>query len=269
MTQETEYHELESMFYGSVPYIMGTRFGLLMFGPSSKKAEDIWKDICLRLEHLDKMLNRFDEGSVLFKLNSLLSEKKEAWIDEEMEKILYICKDYHIKTKGFFDISLDDFSKIEISQRRIRASRCGMSLDFGGLAKGYVLENIKARLLEEGVENAFVDFGGSSILGLGHHPYGDSWKVQLKNPLNGQLLKEFLLRDSALSISGNTRDYNGHILNPHSGVANKKKMLCSVEGLGPLDAEVLSTVVMAAGNLPEDEILKAFGRVDINIFETE
>lgn len=269
MKQETEYHEAESMFYGSVPYIMGTRFGLLMFGPSLKKAENIWKDICLRLQSLDKMLNRFDEGSAVFKLNSFLSEHKEALIDEELEKMLYRCRDCHIKTGGFFDISLDDFSKIAISPKRIEASHCGMSFDFGGFAKGYALENIKEELLEEGIENAFVDFGGSSILGLGRHPYGDSWKVQLKNPLNGECLKEFVLKDSALSISGNTRDYSGHILNPHLGEANKSKMICSVRGESPLDAEVLSTAVMAAGKIPDGEVLNAFGQVEINIFETE
>lgn len=268
MKQESEYHEREAMFCGSVPYIMGTRFGILMLGLSSAKAANIWNDICRSLDSLDGMLNRFDQDSSVSKINSLLSVKRSADISEEMERLLSLCSEYYIKTKGLFDITLKKFSELNVSCRKLFAGLEGMALDFGGFAKGYALDKIRLRLLEEGIENAFVDFGGSSILALGHHPYGDCWKVELKDPFNGKPLKDFSLRNRALSISGNTPHYSGHIVEPRSGAANYKRMLCSVEGGSPLDAEVLSTVVMALGEKPDEEILRAFEGMEINIFKT-
>ena len=62
------------------------------------------------------------------------------------------------------------------------------SLDFGGFAKGYALKKIGVLLREAGVGSAFVDFGNSSILGIGRHPYGPCWRVSLPDPATGNAL---------------------------------------------------------------------------------
>ena len=117
-----------------------------------------------------------------------------------------------------------------------------LTLDFGGFAKGYALKKIQEILLRGNIENAFVDFGNSSIMGIGHHPYGDCWKVSLQNPYTQQTLDEFCLTDNTLSTSGNTEQYTGHIINPLTGIYNEQKKVTSILSDNPLDAEILSTV---------------------------
>ena len=117
------------------------------------------------------------------------------------------------------------------------------------------------------VKNAFVDFGGSSIIGMGHHPYGDCWKVGFDSPETGVRLRDFRLYDSSLSTSGNTPSYSGHIVNPLTGVANRRKMAATVVAGDSLDAEVLSTVWMIASPEQRRQIAELSADVEANIYE--
>lgn len=267
--QESRYDVQTSLFYGSVPHVMGTRFEMVLIDPSPDKADGLWREIYGGLERLDRMFNRFDPGSEVSRVNAAVSATGEAPLSEELEAVLRTCGDYFRKTRGIFDITLQDFSRAEILPGRVRTGQAGLSFDFGGFAKGYALSKVRNSLLREGVCSAFVDFGGSSILSVGHHPYGDCWKVSLPDPYSGRILHEFDLRDSTLSTSGNTVGYHGHIVDPRSGDKNEERMLCSVTGPDPLDAEVLSTTLMAVRGRLQDEILREFNNVKIKIFQME
>ena len=122
-----------------------------------------------------------------------------------------------------------------------------MTLDFGGFAKGYALERIKQLLIKETAGSALVNFGNSSILALGVHPFGDHWPVGLANPFrDGEEAYGFKLRDGALSISGHTPEHPRHIIDPGSGGYVARDGFVAVQGRSPLVAEVLSTALFAA-----------------------
>ena len=132
--------------------------------------------------------------------------------------------------------------------------------------KGYALKKIKDILLETDIHQCFVDFGNSSILGLGHHPYGNSWKVGIKNPfVEGEIIDEIELRDESLSTSGNTSSYTKHIINPFSGEYNDERKLVCVVSRNPIEAEVLTTTLMIA---PPDNKKTIINRFDINTDKT-
>ena len=128
------------------------------------------------------------------------------------------------------------------------------SLDFGGFAKGYALKKIGVLLREAGVGSAFVDFGNSSILGIGRHPYGPCWRVSLPDPATGNALAEFDLVDRALSVSGNTAAHTEHIVNPRTGLRDASRQIVAVVADDPLDAEVVSTAWMIAGEFDKLEV---------------
>jgi len=82
---------------------------------------------------------------------------------------------------------------------------------------------------------------------MGHHPFGDAWTVSIENPfVTGQTVDEISLHDAALSVSGNTPSYSGHIVHPKSGKPEVEQKLVSVLIHDPLDAEVLSTTFLIA-----------------------
>lgn len=223
LRSEIKYYADESMFHGFIPHVMGTRLDILMIHSNLPLLNMLWAHITDELERLDKMLNRFDATSEVSKLNSH-TQQDSVSVSAELEDILRSCQYYYEKTLHLFDITLNDFSQIQIhGNHHISFSNFSVTLDFGGFAKGYALKKIQEILLRGNIENAFVDFGNSSIMGIGHHPYGDCWKVSLQNPYTQQTLDEFCLTDNTLSTSGNTEQYTGHIINPLTGIYNEQK----------------------------------------------
>ncbi len=255
----SRYIEEEKLFHGFIPRIMGTRFDVLLSDVDLGTGNKCWSQIVNELQRLEKMMNRFDPTSEVSRLN-VNASKTPTTVSNELWFILQECKKYHQLTNGLFDITLSDFHNIEFHTNIQSVSFTkGISLDFGGFAKGYALEKIKEILRNENVENAFIDFGNSSILAIGKHPYGDSWKASVVNPfIPGNILKEFALKNSSLTTSGNTPSYTGHIINPASGKqCITKKCVCIVTN-NASEGEVLSTALMVAHEEEKQEIIKNF-----------
>lgn len=263
---ETTYYERESMLHGFIPHVMGTRFDLLMIHPDRALLDKLWTAIVDELARLEKMLNRFDSESETSRVNSLLRQGQVS-VSKEMESVLRLCRSYYDRTCRLFDVTLKDFSQIQFHEGgRLSSADTSITVDFGGFAKGYALMKIRGLLRQDQVNNAFVDFGNSSILGLGHHPYGDCWKVSLLNPYSQAALDEYALSDQSLSTSGNTVHYSGHIVNPLTGIRNEQKKVTTIVADDPLDAEVLSTVWMIADDSQRALIGKQFKNTQGKIY---
>lgn len=249
------------MFHGFIPRVMGTRFDILAIHPGLPLLNMLWSKITDELERLDKMLNRFDAASEVSKLNQQAYQKAVP-ISAELEDILCSCQYYHEKTLHLFDITLKDFSQVQIRHdHSVSFNNSSVTLDLGGFAKGYALKKIREILLQENIEHAFVNFGNSSIMGIGHHPYGNCWKVSLQNPYTQQSLDEFCLTNNTLSTSGNTERYSGHIINPLTGTCNEQRKIASVLSADPLDAEILSTTWMIANDRQQKQISANFKHI--------
>lgn len=239
---------------------MGTCFDILVIDQSRLKSQEIWREIVFELRRLDQLFNRFDTTSETSRINreAALAPVK---VSREMWSILQSCQQYYQLTLKMFDITLNDFSKVVLNENdhSVTFSQKDISLDFGGYAKGYALANIRDLIVQSGVQHCFIDFGNSSIMGIGHHPYGDAWKVSFESPYNqAVVLDEISLKDTALSVSGNTPSYTGHILRPDSRDPVKGHKAISVMSENPLDAEVLSTVLMIATDTEKKHISENF-----------
>lgn len=263
---KTNYYENESMFHGFIPYIMGTRLDVLLIQPDLARLNQLWLNITNELERLNKMLNRFDPTSEVAQLNALMP-RTPLQISEELYEILRLCQHYYEKTFHLFDITLNDFSLVTLhNDRKVSFSTSGLTLDFGGFAKGYALKRIRETLLQGDIQHAFVDFGNSSILGIGHHPYGDCWKVSFQNPYDQRTLNEFNLKNTTLSTSGNTFQHTKHIMNPLNGIYNEERKASTIVSADPLDAEILSTVWMIADEEQQKQIMKNFKNTQGTIY---
>ena len=245
MNTDFAYSEDGRIAHGHIERVMGTRFDMIIPDIEESAARSLWNALCDWLRASDAMLDRFNAGSEVSRLNtgseSVPSADLSVWI-EKGER-------YGTLTGGLFSI------------------RAGGQLDFGGLAKGVSLGFAKELLVNRGVLNAYVDFGGSSILGLGHHPYGPEWKVSVTDPYSGRILTEVGLCDTAISTSGNTPGYSAHIINPLTGERCTARRAVSVVSGDPADAEVLSTVLMFATDGQKKRILDFFPMVKASIFE--
>jgi len=224
MIRQEDFFEQRRIFHGHVPYVCGTRLDVIICGLDSNKCSLIWGELCALVEDVDAMLNRFCPTSEVSLINA--SGSMDG-MSPELSEMVRLCAEYTEKSGGVFDVRYD-----------------GGKLDFGGFAKGYVLRKYSDILNNNDVKSAFVNFGNSSIMGIGSHPYGDSWSVDVLCPFTGRVLDTVKLVDMSMSTSGNTPSYSEHIVNPKTGESVSCQKTVVAVCPDPLDAEILSTVAM-------------------------
>ena len=263
----SNYYKKSNLFHGSMLNIMGTRLDAVMIGDESQLTE-VWEHIIAETERLHRMLNRFDPTSDISLINSQAA-KHPVELNDELWSILTDIQKYHKQTCGFFDVSLRDFSKVILDcERRTAAFAEGnISLDLGGYGKGYAMAQVQKILLQNGVTQALVNFGNSSVLAVGAHPHGEYWSIGIENPFQpGQQLQTCQLYNQSLSVSGNTPQHAQHIFNPLDGKYSAERKIVSVVSNDAVEAEVLSTALMVANEKIKKKIKNLFGNVKINIF---
>jgi len=255
----TNYHESSRLFEGSLLIIMGTRLDLLLIGQDQSLSEKVWSEIEAEVKRLDQMLNKFDPKSNLACMNREAIHGHSI-INDELWSILMDCHRYHKLTLGYFDISLHDFDKVTLTEENqsVHFQQKDMALDLSGYAKGYALENIRKILVSNGITQALVNFGNSSVLALGSHPHGENWMIGITDPFSNKTVGTMKLKDSTMSTSGNTPNHLQHIINPHTGIYCDTKKMVSIAAQNAIEAEVLSTALMVADERTSKKIIKNF-----------
>lgn len=261
MERSYTYLAEQQVFHGRIPWVMGTRFDLLLCAVGERPATALWQAVCGMLEQMNRMLDRFNPTSEVGQLNA----GKTRHLSSELQEVLEICAAYWLRTEGLFDITRRDFTRLHWQVGSLDTG--GVDMDFGGIAKGLALRQIQDLIGRRGITAAFADFGGSSLLAVGRHPYGPCWKVSLPDPYTGETLAEMELKDISLSTSGNRPDYSGHILHPRDGQPCRDRRLVCVTAPDPLDAEVLSTALMLASPEQRERLEKQFPLAETQIYE--
>ena len=132
------------------------------------------------------------------------------------------------------------------SERGTLALEVGMSVDLGGLAKGWTLDRLGEVLRREGVDRALLNFGGSSLLAIGTPLDAPNWRIGLEN---GEILE--LRSESNLSISSSfgqvveiDRARFSHIVDPRTGWPTRRARRAIVEAPDGAIAEAWSTALV-------------------------
>ncbi len=142
-----------------------------------------------------------------------------------------------------------------------------MSVTFGGIAKGYMVDKGLAVLRELGIEHALINAGGQ--VGAFGGKEGDApWTIALKNPRNqSDYITLINLTDGAIATSGDYERYYTpdmkahHIMNPKTGYSATELMSATVTAKTGIDADALSTSVFVLG--PDEGIKLAEKLTDV------
>ncbi len=129
-------------------------------------------------------------------------------------------------------------------------------IDLGGLAKGYIGDRLRKKLIDIGAKNAVIALGGNVVL------IGDSsrpnYNVGIKKPFSdtGELIGTVKRKNGCVITSGTYERYfikyntlYHHILNPRTGYPFDTD-LCSVTVIcdSSLKGDILSTVLLSEGS---------------------
>ncbi|AAM25612.1 thiamine biosynthesis lipoprotein [Caldanaerobacter subterraneus subsp. tengcongensis MB4] len=128
----------------------------------------------------------------------------------------------------------------------------GMSIDLGGIAKGYAADKVAEVLKKEGVKHAIINLGGD-VLTIGTKPDGTNWRVGIQTPFKprGEYFGIVEVGEKAVVTSGIYERYfekDGklyhHILNPFTGY--------------PADNHLYSVTIITDTSIDGDALAKIF-----------
>ena len=239
-----------------------------------KKLED-------KINELDDMLSTGKETSEVSRLN----RSGGAVLSPTMANLIKRSKAIYNKTDGLFDITiyplmelwgfstknykvpsgkeiaeklkLVGFDKIDFNEetRKISFKNKGMEIDFGGIGKGYITDELVKILTDEKVESAIINLGGN-VFGFRKKPDGSLWNIAIRDPNEpDKYMAAIRLEDSAVITSGGYERYfeeNGiiyhHILDPRTGKPSDSglKSVSIISKDGTL-ADALSTSLFIMG----------------------
>lgn len=151
------------------------------------------------------------------------------------------------------------------------------ALDLGGIAKGYIADQLKAYLKKEGVKHALINLGGN-ILVIGNQPNGNDYKIGLQKPFDEQntAITTVSVHDQSVVSSGIYQRYfkiDGkiyhHILNPQTGYPYENNLLgVTIISDQSADGDALSTTCFALGLEKGMELIKSIDHTEA-IFITD
>ncbi|HID24483.1 MAG TPA: FAD:protein FMN transferase [Planctomycetaceae bacterium] len=130
-----------------------------------------------------------------------------------------------------------------------------VSLNLGGIGKGYALDRIGEALTSRGLSDWLVHGGHSSVLARGTHADLGGWPVGLRHPLfPNKRLGTLLLKNGALSTSGSGTQFfrhggkrYGHIVDPRTGQPAQDMLSVTVVAPTAAQADAFSTAFFVAG----------------------
>jgi FAD:protein FMN transferase len=123
------------------------------------------------------------------------------------------------------------------------------ALDFGGIAKGYAVDQAAQVLRERGVYHALVNVGGD-LVALGVDEDDEPWKIGIRSPESpDRLVETFRVSDEAVATSGDYLryfQYGGrryhHLLDPVTGAPRRTSMRSlTVAAPACVDADAAAT----------------------------
>ena len=169
----------------------------------------------------------------------------------------FIWKEYRLPTESELGAVLARVNyrlvHLDAEQRAVHFLAPGVSLDLGGIAKGYAVDCAIEKLRSIGVTNALVKAGGDLRV-IGVPPGKTNWFVQLEDPRKEGRRTEVPLRDAALSTSGNYENYfeidsvrYSHILNPRTGRPVLGIAACTVIAPTCMESDAMATACFVYG----------------------
>lgn len=162
-----------------------------------------------------------------------------------------------IPDEGSIKTALDivDFHKINVNSSSVTID-APAAIDLGGIAKGYIADNIKSYLIENDVDSALINLGGN-ILCVGSKPDGSAFTIGIKKPFSSvnEAIANISVHDLSVVTAGvyeryfykNDKLYH-HILSPYTGnPANTGLYSVTVISPASVDGDCLSTACLVMG----------------------
>lgn len=147
---------------------------------------------------------------------------------------------------------------------RVARKNDTISLDLGGIAKGYAVDEAARIFRKHGFLNFYIDAGGDIYVG-GLNCRGEKWRIGIKDPRDRtRIIETVSVSDQAVTTSGNYEQFliiNGerysHIIDPSTGYPQKDVVSATVIAPTAEQADVYSTALTVLGGQRGTQLIDA------------
>ncbi|NQS99724.1 MAG: FAD:protein FMN transferase [Candidatus Omnitrophica bacterium] len=252
--------------------------------PQQAKADAI-KQAFAEIARVENMLSRFKPDSDVSRINSF-AQHEPIKVTPETIRLIEKSNEFSQLTNGAFDVTIQPLTeiwglatkyredppkasqitkalnrvgyqnvKVVKNEQSVAFTQPGMSIDLGGIAKGYAVDMAIQVLKKEGIRNALVNAGGD-IYCLGQPNQDNKWQIAVQHPRDkNSTLTIIELRDKAIATSGDYQNYiqikgkrYSHIINPKSGQpCTEVPASVTVLSADCLTADALATSIYVLG----------------------
>lgn len=272
-------------------FALDTAITLKVYG---SKREEVLNKLEKRINELDELLSTGKDAGEVSRLN----ESGKAVLSSETMELMKKSLEFNKKTKGIFDITIyplmelwgfsnqnykvPSMKEIKETLKNVGSDKIifnantgeisfknkGTKIDFGGIGKGYITDELVKILTKEKVESAIINLGGN-VFGFNKKPDNSLWNIAIRDPDESEnYMAAIRLENSAVITSGGYERYfeeNGkkyhHILDLKTGMPSESnlKSVSIVSKNGTL-ADTLSTSLFIMGEKKAIDFWKESGK---------
>ena len=253
---------------------------------SAACSEDLMSQVSERLSYFEGKFSRTVEGSDVWNVNHAAGAPVQ--VSSETAECISKALEFSRESDGLFDITIGAVSSLwdfvngvkpddsaiaeavkHVGYRAVSVDGTTVTLadpkamiDLGGIAKGYIADDIVGMLRDGGCESASISLGGNVYV-IGKSFDGDEWNVGVQDP-NGSAnstIASIPAQDTSIVTSGLyergfTQDgvFYYHILDPKTGYPVKTNLeSSSITCTSSTTADAYSTILFLKGH---DEAMK-------------
>jgi FAD:protein FMN transferase len=263
---------------------MGTIFSIAAYGASSVFLKEAVRRAFREIDRLNHLMSHYRPESELSALNRN-AHRKRVVVTHELFKIIEASLRYSEETHGAFDITVGSLMKswgffrrcgrmpsppelaqalkqtgyrhvkLDAAARTVGFDKPGIELDLGAIGKGYAVDRAVEILRKEGIVQALVSSGTSSIYALGSPPGKHGWEVSVCHPRDRRKTTCSLrLEDLSVSISGDCENFfeiedriYSHLMDPNTGMPVQDILMTAVVSPSATQSDALSTSFLIGG----------------------
>lgn len=278
--------------YKETRFLLDTVVEITAYGPGAEAAVG---EAFAEIKRLHDLTNRFDEASQISEINRAAGKAK-VLVDADVLTMIKRSRELADRVDRTFDITvgpladlwgigrkgdyvparadvekvlpLVDYRLVVVDEPpgTVYLPKAGMSLDLGGIAKGYAVDRVIELLKARGVKSALVNAGGD-VRVIGRRPDGKPWRIGVQDPRKPDAVIARLSLENwdTMETSGDYQRFiekdgvrYSHILDPRTGFQPRRLASVTMVINNSADGDVLSTALFVLGPERGLELLGQF-----------
>lgn len=283
---------------------LGTIVEITLYAPEETVANEAAKAAYVRLVELDRIFSDYKSDSEIMRLCVDAGSRGPVKVSPELFQLLTLSLRIAEQSDGAFDVTVGpliklwrrarkekklptseeiaiakasvgwQFVALDATNQTVELKRAGMQLDFGGVAKGYIAQEMSRRLREHGINRTLIAVAGDIVAGDAP-PQAKGWKVGVA-PLSAQSppSRLLLLKNCAISTSGDAFQFveiggvrYSHVVDPQTGLGLTKRSSVTVVASDGGLADALDTTVCIQGPEKGLRLLESYPQIEALIVE--